>query len=77
MLRTVTMHNSYSRQLILTADGATLGLDWFEGCDAPGRATGGAGGETGKGGSWRRRAAAGEGAARLMPVQQGGWLPVA
>ncbi|GLC38029.1 hypothetical protein PLESTB_000444500 [Pleodorina starrii] len=32
-LRTLTMRNRYNRQLILTVDGATLGLDWFDGCD--------------------------------------------
>ncbi|KAG2433531.1 hypothetical protein HYH02_012649 [Chlamydomonas schloesseri] len=35
LLRTLTMRNHYNRQLILTVDGATLGLDWFDGCDAP------------------------------------------
>ncbi len=53
VLRTVTMHNSYSRQLILTADGATLGLDWFEGCDAPGRHTGRGWWGNGRGGAGR------------------------
>ncbi|KAG2442339.1 hypothetical protein HXX76_002425 [Chlamydomonas incerta] len=28
------MRNHYNRQIILTVDGATLGLDWFDGCDA-------------------------------------------
>ncbi|GLI69198.1 hypothetical protein VaNZ11_013770, partial [Volvox africanus] len=33
-MRGLTMRNCYTRQLILTVDGATLGLDWFDGCDA-------------------------------------------
>ncbi|KXZ44301.1 hypothetical protein GPECTOR_70g532 [Gonium pectorale] len=35
-LRSLTIRNTYNRQLILTTDGATLGLDWFNGCDADG-----------------------------------------
>ncbi|GFR40790.1 hypothetical protein Agub_g1406, partial [Astrephomene gubernaculifera] len=34
LLRTITMRDNYRRQLILTTDGATLGLDWFDGCDS-------------------------------------------
>ncbi|EFJ41748.1 hypothetical protein VOLCADRAFT_31576, partial [Volvox carteri f. nagariensis] len=34
-MRTLTIRSRYNRQLILTVDGATLGLDWFGGCDAP------------------------------------------
>lgn len=34
-MRILTMHNRYTRQIIMAVDGATLGLDWFDGCDSP------------------------------------------
>ena len=36
MLRGKLLSTRYSRQLLITEDGGTIGLDWFRGCDAPG-----------------------------------------
>lgn len=36
VLRGKLLSTRYSRQLLTTEDGGTIGLDWFRGCDAPG-----------------------------------------
>lgn len=33
VLRTLTAHGSYTRQLVMTSDHGTLGLDWWCGSD--------------------------------------------
>lgn len=35
MLRTLSAKGSYKRQLVLTSDHGTLGLDWWGGADKP------------------------------------------
>jgi predicted alpha/beta-fold hydrolase len=35
VLRTLTARGSYTRQLVLTSDHGTLGLDWWCGSDRP------------------------------------------
>jgi hypothetical protein len=38
VLRTLSVRGSYTRQHIMTDDGGTLGLDWWQGSDKPGAA---------------------------------------